>query len=421
MNEKEFNKNNNVDQFFKQTKTKKSKFQFLLAFFSGVGFITFLYILILSISGNLNFIDFNKLDKDIKTFISKDILKKDLDQQDKSDKDQTQDDSSQTNTISEDNTDIASNETIVRVVEKVSKGVVTIGIDVNSIQGRKYEYEYGLGGISGIEYIGSGFVVSDNIVVTNKHVVSDIAKYYVLDNEQERTEVVDIYRDPVYDIAFLKIKKKLPKLTLGDSDKIKVGQMVIAIGTPGGEFKNSVTHGIISGLDRDIETPEESINGVIQVDAAINPGNSGGPLVDMKGRVIGVNVATMIGTENIGFSIPINIVKDTLKNFFETGSFDRPFLGVAYFMIKKHVALYNDVPEGAYIERVLVGSSADEAGLKEGDIITEIDGQKVDSDHPLAQIINKHKIGDEITIKYFRVDDNKFYKTKVVLKKKETK
>ena len=167
---------------------------------------------------------------------------------------------------------------------------------------------------------GTGFLIrSDGYIITNRHVVSDVqAKYTVLlsSGEQKAAEVV--YRDPQYDIAILRIAGKgYPYVRLGDSDKLKLGQTVFAIGNALGEYNNSVSVGIISGLNRTIEASDgrqiEKITGVIQTDAAINPGNSGGPLVDLSGKVIGVNVATVRGSENIGFAIPVKVVKQILR------------------------------------------------------------------------------------------------------------
>ncbi len=167
---------------------------------------------------------------------------------------------------------------------------------------------------------GTGFLIrSDGYIVTNRHVVSDVeAKYTVLlsTGEQKAAEVV--YRDHQYDIAILRINGKgYPYVRLGDSDKLKLGQTVFAVGNALGEYNNSVSVGIISGLNRTIEASDgrqiEKITGVIQTDAAINPGNSGGPLVDLSGKVIGVNVATVRGSENIGFAIPVKVVKQILR------------------------------------------------------------------------------------------------------------
>lgn len=258
--------------------------------------------------------------------------------------------------------------------------------------------------------IGTGFVVSqdDGLVVTNKHVVSDVeAEYTLIDNDGQEYEVLNIYRDPVNDLAILQTSARLPALPLADSDQIQVGETVIAIGTALGEFRQTVTTGVVSGLGRGIQaqgnfSASERIDNLIQTDAAINPGNSGGPLLNTKGEVIGVNVAMAVA-ENIGFAIPINVVKESLQNFNETGQFERPMLGVRYKLIPQDTALLNDVPQGAYIIEILPGSTAEEAGLQVGDIVTKINNQTItDVKGGLAGVINKQRIGDSISLEVWR-------------------
>lgn len=258
--------------------------------------------------------------------------------------------------------------------------------------------------------IGSGFVVSqqDGLVVTNRHVVSDVeATYTVIDNNGDTHTVTHIYRDPVNDLAILQTDAHLPALPLADSDGLKVGESVIAIGTALGEFRQTVTTGIISGLGRGITASDgfastERIDNLIQTDAAINPGNSGGPLLNTRGQVIGVNVA-MAQAENIGFAIPINVVKSSLENFNQTGRFDRPMLGVRYKVIPRETALLNDVPEGAYVIDVLAQSTAATLGVQSGDIILKIDNQSLSEiDGNVAGSINQKKIGDTVTLEIWR-------------------
>lgn len=269
--------------------------------------------------------------------------------------------------------------------------------------------------------IGSGFIISsDGLVVTNKHVVSNIdGKYHIVNSNDKSFTVQRIYRDPLNDVAILKIDPKehagqsLKPVTLGNSSKLQVGQFVIAIGTALGEFRNTVTTGVISGLGRGIIAGSEfqgfveELDNVIQTDAAINPGNSGGPLLNSSGHVIGVNTAVSSQGQNIGFALPINVIKDSLKNFNETGQFDRPYLGISYTMINKDLAIKTRLPEGAYVERVIAGSAADKAGVARGDVILEIDGQKlVAGKTEVAGIIAKKKIGDSASLKVFRDGKN---------------
>lgn len=267
--------------------------------------------------------------------------------------------------------------------------------------------------------IGSGFIVSsDGLIITNKHVVADATeKYQIITANDKKYDVQKIYRDPVNDIAIVKIDPSqnsgvtLQPVTLGDSSRLQVGQFAIAIGTALGEFRNTVTTGVISGLGRGITAGDqfqgsvENLSNVIQTSAAVNPGNSGGPLVNSSSQVIGMNTAIAQSGQNIGFALPINVVKDALKNFNDTGSFNRAYLGVAYKVINKDVALLNNVPEGAYIQTVISGSPADKAGLQQGDIIVSIDGKRLTGNNTeISTIISSKKPGDTITINYWRND-----------------
>ena len=183
---------------------------------------------------------------------------------------------------------------------------------------------------------------------------------------------------------------------------------MVAAGTPLGEFRGTVTKGIVSGVGRGITTGSpyegyvERVDDVIQTDAAINPGNSGGPLVNSGAQVIGVNTAVASGAENIGFAIPINVIKEALDNFNKTGVFSRPYLGVSYQMIGRELSILNYLPEGAYVREVVEGSPADKAGIKQGDIIMKFDGKRIAGDNGLAQLISKKKIGDSVDLSVFR-------------------
>ncbi len=320
-----------------------------------------------------------------------------------------------------------------KVVEKATPSVVTVSINKDVVKSTAdiFAQLFG-GGQANLETehveqdIGTGFIISsDGLIVTNKHVVSDTsAKYKVVIGKDETVEVKNIYRDPINDLAILKVDKTgLTPVEMGDSDKLKVGQTVIAIGTALGEFRSTVTKGVVSGLGRGITAGSygagmEKLEDVIQTDAAINPGNSGGPLFDSAGLVIGVNVAVSQNGQSIGFALPINLVKSSVDNFRKTGEFDRPYLGVAYQMISKQAALLNEVPAGAYVQTVIKDSPAEKAGIKIGDIITEIDGKKMTDvkDTSIAGIINQKKIGDNVEVKYYR--DDRETEVEVKLEKK---
>ena len=272
---------------------------------------------------------------------------------------------------------------------------------------------------------GSGFIVSkDGMVVTNKHVVSDTsAEYTVITNDGKEYLATVLARDPNHDIAMLKIEgSDFPALDLGDSDQIKVGQSVIAIGNPLGEFANSVTRGIISGVKRQVQAgssfgQSEQLSGIFQTDAAINPGNSGGPLFNLSGEVIGVNVAMAQGAENIAFALPINQVKRIIEEVKATGKITTPYLGVRYVILNEDLQKQNSLPfnYGALILRgekmtdfaVIPGSPADKANIVENDIILEINGEKIDDKHPLTDIVNEKKVGDQVVLKLWHKGETK--------------
>ena len=311
---------------------------------------------------------------------------------------------------------------VIDVVKKLSPSVVTVAIEQPPSQGINFgPFGSGFGSIFGTlpqsqpsqpQNIGTGFVISsDGLIVTNKHVVSDTtSQYQVITSDDKKYQVMKVYRDPANDIAILKIAATgLKPVVMGDSSRLQVGQTAIAIGTALGQFRNTVTSGVISGLGRGIQAGDpyagyvEQLDNVIQTDAAINPGNSGGPLADSSGQVIGINVAVAEGGQNIGFAIPINVVKDSIANFNQTGQFSRPFLGVRYRVIDMQTALMNDVPQGAYVQDVVSGSPAEKAGIAVGDIITKIDGQDVrGSQDPLSKLINQKKVGNRITVEVWR-------------------
>ena len=305
---------------------------------------------------------------------------------------------------------------ITGVVDRVSPSVVTVGISQTRTPGDIFEFNPfspdGASRGSTVEQdIGSGFVITtDGLIVTNKHVVSlPNAKYRVITKDDKTYDVVKIYRDPDNDLAIVKINATgLTPVEMGDSSKIKVGQMAIAIGTALGEFRNTVTVGVISGVGRGITAggpfsgSAEKLDNVIQTDAAINPGNSGGPLLNSSGQVIGVNTAVSAEGQGIGFALPINVVKDAVNNFNTTGQFNRPFMGVEYRMVTRQIAVLNEIPEGAYIMNVVSRSPADTAGIKAEDIITRISGEKVTESNDLAHIIGKKKVGDRIPITVWR-------------------
>jgi len=336
---------------------------------------------------------------------------------------------------------------IVEIAKKACPAVITIVIskDLPKIEGF-YLMPFGGKGIILPKFKkgkkeptkiggGSGFIISsDGYVITSRHVVADKeADYTVILEPKKKYPAKVLARDPINDIAILKIKdKKLPSLELGDSNKIELGEEVVAIGNALGEFHDTLSSGIVSGLSRYIQATDrmtrqaERLRGLIQTDAAINPGNSGGPLVDMGGKVIGVNTAVVMGAQNIGFAIPINYAKKDLEELKKYGKIRIPFLGVKYVLLTKEVAEKNklSVKYGALIVRetlgesaVIKGSAADKAGLKEFDIILEAKGKKITVKDPLSHILQKCQIGEEIELKILREKEKINLKVKLEEKK----
>jgi len=294
---------------------------------------------------------------------------------------------------------------------------------------------------------GTGFIISeDGLVVTNKHVVlEEDADYTVFTNSGRKFEAKILAKDPVQDLAILKIEQtqqvddqgnysveKFPIVRLGDSEKLEIGQTVIAIGNALGEFRNTVSSGVISGLGRRITASDsaggfvETLENVIQTDAAINKGNSGGPLLNLKGEVIGINTAVASGAQSIGFALPINKVKRAIEQVKETGEIIYPFIGVRYVLINEQVKEEKglSVDYGALVvdggdqgPAVWPDSPAEKAGIKEGDIVLELGGEKITVDNSLSEIILKYNPGDEVILKILR--DGQEMEISLVLTKRE--
>jgi serine protease Do len=265
---------------------------------------------------------------------------------------------------------------------------------------------------------GTGFIIkSTGLIVTNKHVVSDQATYKVLTSDGKSYDPEIVAVDPLNDLALLKINASgLKAVTLGDSDKLKAGQQVIAIGNALGEYQNTVTRGIVSAIGRTItaggsDGTSEQLEGVIQTDATINPGNSGGPLINLAGQVIGINTAMDSQGSQIGFAIPINSVKSALDSYAATGKISRPMLGIRYINITKEIAALNklDVEQGAWVTSgsvsspaVTPGGPADKAGIKENDILVSINGKTIDENNSVISLLRVYKPGDTIIVKLRR-------------------
>jgi S1-C subfamily serine protease len=255
--------------------------------------------------------------------------------------------------------------------------------------------------------IGSGFFVSsDGYIVTNRHVVAGAQQLQVVrPGDTKRYDARVIGTDPQTDIAVLKIDGSgFPTLHFGDSSGLKVGQEVVAIGSPLGE-RDTVTHGIVSALHRTIDvgdpadpSVQEELYDTIQTDASINPGNSGGPLLDSQANVVGVDVATSTGGTNIGFAVDANSAAGSANQLMRTGHVTRPYLGISYQNLDSESAAAAGKPEGALVQSVDAGSPADSAGLKPGDVIVKVDGAAIDDDHPLVVRLREHQPGEKVTL-----------------------
>ncbi len=293
---------------------------------------------------------------------------------------------------------------ITGIIDKTSPAVVTV------VAKSFYQSYFSSQLVEQSGNIGSGFIISqDGYIITNKHVVSDTNYDYqvLIQGEKDPISIDKITIDPDNDIAILKINKtNLPYLNLGSSSNLKKGQTVIAIGSALGDLTDTVTVGVISGLNRDINVSDttgqstESIKGAIQTDAAINHGNSGGPLINIKGEVVGVNVATSDSASNISFALPIDVVKQKFAEFKQYGKFISPFIGISYrqqsFILQDGTTIY-----GALISQVATGSSAENAGLKRGDIVTKANGNNL-KNNSLQSIIQGSKVGDKLNLEVYR-------------------
>lgn len=312
---------------------------------------------------------------------------------------------------------------ISEIANSVSKSVVSI-ITNTSTTGSFFT-----GQVS--QAAGTGFILSsDGYIATNKHVVANATKIgVILDDGSTYEDVELIGTDPINDFAIIKIKdvKDLTPIKIGDSKTTNIGQQVVAIGNALGTYQNSVTSGIISGKGRSLtasdssRTTYETLSDMIQTDAAINGGNSGGPLVNAAGEVIGINTAYASQGNNVGFAIPINSVKGIMAGVLKDGKFERAVLGVRYQTITPLIAKEKklDVTAGAYVKgsnnasAVIKGSAGDKAGIKDGDIITAVNGTKIGTAGSLGSLIGEYAVGDTVKLEVYR--DKKYVQLDVRL------
>jgi serine protease Do len=295
---------------------------------------------------------------------------------------------------------------VTQSVQKVGPAVVTI---VGTIPGQMTLF-----GLSGDQTVsGSGVFISDQgYILTNNHVVENTKEVYIIlsDGRQEKATIVgtDLYSD----LAVLKTEVNAPAVaTLGNSDLLNPGESVIAIGSPLGNFKNTVTVGVVSATGRSIDTGNGyKIEDLIQTDAAINHGNSGGPLMNLAGEVIGINTLVVRNTnsgdvaEGLGFAVPVNTARAVAEQIIQKGYFSRPYIGIRFQQVTPDIAAAYNLPVqwGVYVTELSQGSPASDAGLQQGDIITKIGDVEIDETHSYINTLFTFKPGDQITLGVMR-------------------
>lgn len=315
------------------------------------------------------------------------------------------------NTTTTSSVNVQESSAVIDANKNVSPAVVSITSKSTSVQN-----VFGYGTIQAPTVSGTGMIVtSDGLVATNKHVVSGNTNFTITTSDGKNYPGTVVATDPVEDIALLKIDAHgLPVVNLGDSDSVVVGQWVIAIGNALGEFQNTVTVGVVSGLNR-VASPSdgngntENLDGLIQTDAAINPGNSGGPLLNLEGQVVGINTAIAGDAQGLGFVIPSNELKKSLDSYTKNGKILRPYIGIQYEQITSAVAQNLNLPtqNGALITSssgspIVSGSPAEKAGLKSNDIITKINSTDINETNPLSKVIRSFNPGDNVTLTILR-------------------
>jgi len=258
---------------------------------------------------------------------------------------------------------------IASIVKKVKQSVVTISTVI--------PHPMSFLGYEPVKGYGSGFIIAPGYVVTNAHVVSGASRVYVIFSDGYASEAVIIAIDPHRDLALLQTSEHGEPIKLGDSDRLEVGEIVLAIGSPLGLLENSVTMGVVSAVGRSISSRDILLEDLIQTDAAINPGNSGGPLINLMGEAVGVATAIIPFAQGIGFAIPINTVKRFIEMIKKYGKPLRAWIGVYVMPLNPTISALYKIPvqEGLLIVRIIPGSPAERSGLLEGDIILAVDGK----------------------------------------------
>lgn len=312
---------------------------------------------------------------------------------------------------------------VITAVKKVSPAVVSVSFTKDVQVFNPLIFGQSQSSMQQQQGGGTGFILtSDGLIATNKHVANiSGAAYSVITQEGKKYDAKVLALDPINDFAILKIDaKNLPTVEFGDSDNLDVGQRVIAIGNALGAFQNSVTVGVVSGKERTIDASDssgglaETLQGLLQTDAAINEGNSGGPLVNLKGQVIGIDTATASkGTaEGLGFAIPINLLKTAIDSAEKTGKIVRPYAGIRYLTVDQKIAAMKGIKEAKgilvygdptnNIPAVVKDSPADKAGVKEGDVILKVNNDQLDENSSLTRLLGKYKPGEEVNLLVLR-------------------
>jgi 2-alkenal reductase len=290
---------------------------------------------------------------------------------------------------------------VIDAVRKVQPAVVTV---VNQMQPQRSFR----GSVASPVASGSGVIIdSTGYIVTNNHVIDSAQSLQVIYSDGSKVDATLVGTDPVLDIAVLKVNGQVPATAqFGDSSALQPGQVAIAIGSPLGDFRGTVTVGVVSALNRTVDTE----TGLIQTDAAINNGNSGGPLIDSLGQVIGINQLVLRSSgsgnvaEGLGFAIPSNLVRDIASQLIATGSVQHPYIGVGYLQNDPQIAseLNLNTTDGIVVTQVDPSSPAAKTGLQEGDVIVALNGQKIDQDHVLTGLLLTHKPGETVNLTVLR-------------------
>ena len=297
---------------------------------------------------------------------------------------------------------------VADIVDRVSNAVVTV---VNEQQAQGF-----LGGDLQPAGTGTGFIIDDQgHVVTNNHVVEGSQEIQVIFADGTEQKATLVGTDSFADLAVVKFDGPVPAtIPIGDSDNLRPGDRVIAIGSALGDFTNTVTEGIISALNRTLQMDTgHNMENMLQHDAPINPGNSGGPLLNLLGQVVGVNTASVrqaepgVTAEGLGFAIPSNTVKDITTQIIQNGKVVRPYLGITYESLTPRAARASNlsVDHGVVVTDVVQGSPAEQSGIQKSDVITKIDDQEIDIDHPLENVLFHHKVGDQVTLEVYRASN----------------